>query len=157
MSFHLSLVSPKQSRKVLRCFPNSVLVGGSEKNNIETGNVAEIRKPSYLDRILAKEHVRSFNAVVLRQEYNVSLLLAKRGKIILLNQNVKSLRMCITNYEDKVFLTKKKDTETKNRPLITWNGGSVFVRAFSHFSLLLLSPLIMMTRAGLESTEKEFK
>ena len=43
VSFHLSLVSPKQSRKALRCFPNSILVGRSEKNNIQTGNVAEIR------------------------------------------------------------------------------------------------------------------
>ena len=121
MSFHLSLVSPKQSRKALRCFPNSVLVGGSEKNNIETGNVVEIRKPSYLNRILAKEHVRSFNTAVLRQEHNVSLLLAKRRKIILLNQNVKSLRKKITNYEGKVFLTEKKEKRHGNiKPSMEW-------------------------------------
>ena len=120
MSFHLSLVSPKQSRKALRCFPNSVLVGRSEKNNIETENVVEIRKPSYLDRILAKQHVRSFNAAVLRQEHNVSLLLAKRRKIILLNQNVKSLRIYTTNYEDKVFLTERKKKRHGKKPSMEW-------------------------------------
>lgn len=49
---------------------------------------------------------------------------------------------------------KKKKRKQKNRPS---NGRSVFVRTFSHFSLLLLSQLIMMTRAGFEPAGKEFK
>ena len=129
VSFHLSLVSPKQSRKALRCFPNSVLVGRSEKNNIETENVVEIRKPSYLDRILAKQHVRSFNAAVLRQEHNVSLLLAKRRKIILLNQNVKSLRIYITNYEDKVFLTERKKKRHGKKTIHGMEGAFLFAHS----------------------------
>ena len=121
VSFHLSLVSPKQSRKALRCFPNSVLVGRSEKNNIETGNVVEIRKPSYLDRILAKQHVRSFNAAVLRQEHNVSLLLAKRRKIILLNQNVKSLRIYISQTtKTRYFSLKERKKDTGKKPSMEW-------------------------------------
>lgn len=80
----------------------------------------EIKNPSYLDRILAKEHVRSFNAAVVRQEHNVSLLLAKRRKIILLNQNVKSLRKKI-NYEGKVFFTEKKKKRHENiKPSMEW-------------------------------------
>ena len=98
MSFHLSLGSPKQSRKALRCFPNSVLVGRSEKNNIQTGNVAGGNQEPKLPRpSLAEKHVRSFNAAIFTQEHEVSLVLAKRIKNILLNQNLKSLGIYITN------------------------------------------------------------
>lgn len=63
----------------------------------------------------------------------------------------RKLRQSISHYKKE---RKKKKTETKNPP---WKGGSVFVCAFNHFSVLLSSPLIMMTRAGFDPAEKEFK